>query len=445
LLFGLCNAASTPQPMSPCMEARSTYYNYDSQNNGACQFGVIGGTTLPFANVAAANQAYFNNSMACGECYELSGPSGNVLVVIADECPDDGQNPLCDGKIIHFDLGEQATFNLVAPFAVGVVLEKIKKVSCPVTGNLGVYFVKGTSQYYVAFVVYNHKVGLSLVELQPNGGQYYSMTRVSNQWTYGSNQGPTVSLPYNIRLTGQTGEQLVVSLNTYAELTTASSSVQFMDPVAGFGGSSSGNCPPPLPPDIIYDDFLYNGNGASSNAWSDWSFGTSNNFASTNKPFLGTYCWSSTINGFGGIQLGRTLGITWTGTFTELSFAIRADTAYDSIAVSWGGNNQHSITITTTWTVIILSLTTDLTSPASIGVSGAALTFKNTAGTTSPTIFIDELVFLPADNASYVNPNFPAGSGSTGGGGGGSASALSRVPIFVLLAVLFCFLRGMMA
>ena len=45
--------------------------------------GKIQGTMLGgFVNVGAANEAFFNNSMACGECYEIVGPNGNVTIMV---------------------------------------------------------------------------------------------------------------------------------------------------------------------------------------------------------------------------------------------------------------------------------------------------------------------------------------------------------------------------
>jgi len=41
---------------------------------------------LPFLDIAAANQAFFNNSMACGECYEIYGPDGNATVIVRLIC-----------------------------------------------------------------------------------------------------------------------------------------------------------------------------------------------------------------------------------------------------------------------------------------------------------------------------------------------------------------------
>jgi len=434
LFFFFCSLCLAQLPMSPCMEARSTYYNYVGQQNGACQLGPLGGPMLSgFTNVAAPNQAFFNNSMSCGECYEISGPNGNVTIIVADECPVEG-NPLCAGQMIHFDLGSSSTFSNLADPSLGVILETIKKVSCPVTSNIGVYFVSGTSQYWVGFIVFSHKVGLTLVELQPtSGGAYYPMTRNSNQWEYSS--PPSVSIPYNIRLTGVTGEQLIISLNTYTSGQTVSSTVQFADPSPGFGGGSPTPCSAPLPPDVIYDDYLYNGNGASSNAWSDWSFHVTNNFASTNSPYSGLYCWSSQLSGYGGIQLGRGLPIKWVGEFTSLQFAIRADAPYSDIAVFWGGvSTTYPLSITTTWQVVTLSLTTDLNSPtAGVGASPATLYLQNNAGTATPTIYIDEMVFLPRNNASYVNPAYPpGGDGSTDGSASGH-----RVSLFLLALIPF--------
>jgi len=390
--------------------------------------------------VAAANQAYFNNSYTCGECYQITGPSGTIMVVIADECPVKG-NPLCDGRMIHFDLGEQATFAALAPSSAGTVLEKIVKIACPVTGGFGFKFVPGTSEWYVAFIVYNHKVGITDVELQPtNGSAYYQMDRNSNQWEYNAQGGP-VTTPYNVRLTAITGEQIVVSLDTFTEKTVVPTNDQFADPPTDFGGSTPGACAAPLPPDVIFDDFLYNGNGAPSNAWDDWSFNTQNNFADTKNPYAGTQCWSSKIGGYGGIQLGRTIPITWGGIFTNLQFAIRADTAYSQIALSWGSGQAVTLNINTTWQVMTLSLTSDLDSPAQIGDSvNGPLTLKNNAGTSAPTIYLDEVVFTPRDNASYVNPNYPPGIDSESSA---ITVSISVLPISIFALFVMWILRFM--
>ena len=132
------------------------------------------------------------------------------------------------------------------------------------------------------------------------------------------------------------------------------------------------------------------------------------------------------------------MGIKWHGYFTQLQFAIRADKAFNkTIELYWGTSaaSPYPLDVTTSWQLYTLNLATDLNSPSSLGDGPNPLTFKNTAGTTSPTIYLADMYFLPRNNASFVNKAYPPSQSTSGSGADtttGGASGLQRIPILFL-------------
>lgn len=211
----MCAMGNSNISMSSCTNGRSTYYDYVGfGNNGACSFKALGGTYLPTLNVAAPNELFYNNASHCGECWELTGPKGSVVVMIADMCPADSFNPQCHGDIDHFDLGSTSTFANLAPTTAGDVLMTKRQVACPVNGNVGILLEATSSSTWLGILVYNHKVGITKVELQ-NLGTWYSLPRASyNYWHYSIAQFPNqVTGAFNVRITAQTGDTITIPVS----------------------------------------------------------------------------------------------------------------------------------------------------------------------------------------------------------------------------------------
>jgi hypothetical protein len=382
-------------PMGPCTPGRDTHYDYPTSivpGAGACGFGTLGGPTLPMVDVCAPVLPMFDNATQCGICYQVTGPLGNVIVMVADSCP------VCPtGFDQHMDFGTASTFDEISEEAWGILLTTKRVVACPLTGNVGINTNSGVSSSWLAFIVFNHRVGLSSVAIQWAGSSKISIPRESsNYWTYSGGSG-AIGVPYTVYLTGTTGETISFQVNNLASSTITTSNVQFSDPT-NTAGYSTAACPPPVPSPIIYDDELYVAL-ASSSDWASTSFSVaSSNFAYTTDPANGTNCIQIVLNSYGGLQLQRTIPFTWSGLFTYLTFFARASTAFSKLTLTIensGGTapTPVSLSLTTNWQWFQIPLgSSGLNAPTQIGASNQ-IEFQNNQGSTSPTLYFDNIIF----------------------------------------------------
>lgn len=398
LLFVLPLSLAVSYPMTPCDNGRITFYTYN--NNGMCGFGAIGGPTLPYNYIVAPNEAFYGDGSKCGVCYELTGPNGTVIVQVADMCPVQG-NSLCAGDIDHFDLGpNSATFGQVANPSWGQTIITKRQVACPVTGNVGVRTKEGVSAYWMALLVFNHRVGVSMVQIKDGSGVWRNMTRQPyNYWVY-SPSGAIVA-PFSIQIFSVLNDIVSMSIPSLAAAQVYTSSAQFANPPAGYGGSASGNtpCAAPVPSPIIYDDALFKGQSYSV-AWQDVSYGVTGsiNWGYTVNPKVGAKCMQVTLGGWGAVQLLRTVPFNVTGVFKALSFWGKVDgsASYTKWKVMAEGGGSKQVTLTSTWTQFVLPLnSTGLNAPNPFGGNNRKFQFQNNQATASPTIYMDDIKLVP--------------------------------------------------
>jgi len=193
---------------STCSAGRITYYDYSA---GQCSFGSIGGPTLSYNKIVAPNDAFFGtDGSKCGVCYEVTGPDGTVVVQVVDRCP--AGDVLCSGDMDHFDLGPDAsTFGQIAPVLSGINYISKKEVACPTTGNVGVRTKDGVNAQWMAILVFNHRVGITNVQIE-QGGSYHAMERqIYNYWIY---SGSSLTAPFNVKITSKLGDEIVVSVTS---------------------------------------------------------------------------------------------------------------------------------------------------------------------------------------------------------------------------------------
>lgn len=144
----------------PCGEApaehegEATYYAADGSGN--CSFDASPGDLL----VAALNTADYDGAAACGACAEVDGPGGSVTVRVVDRCPG------CETGDI--DLSQQA-FERIAALSAGRVPVRWRFVPCDVDGPLRYRFKEGSSEFWVAIQVRNHRHGVARLEAQREG------------------------------------------------------------------------------------------------------------------------------------------------------------------------------------------------------------------------------------------------------------------------------------
>lgn len=168
-----------------------TYYSADGSGN--CSFDPSPNDLM----VAAMNDPDYAGSAVCGECVHIKGPSGEVTVRIVDRCPE------CK----HGDLDlSQSAFAKIADPKLGRVTINWTPVACDVQGPISYRFKEGSSQYWTAVQVRNHRYAIAKFEYQ-KAGKWVAVPRESyNYFVEASGMGPG---PYTFRVTDVKGHVLV--------------------------------------------------------------------------------------------------------------------------------------------------------------------------------------------------------------------------------------------
>ncbi len=182
LANGDCRAARAPAT------GEGTYY--DADGTGNCSFAAD-----PSRMVAAINGPDYATAAWCGACVEVTGPSGTVVVRIVDKCPGCASGDL--------DLSREA-FARIAPISAGRVNISWREVACEVSGPLAYQFKDGSSQYWTAIQVRNHRYPIAMLEAREAQGAYRSIPRLDyNYFVQDDGLGPG---PYTLRVTDTRGQ-----------------------------------------------------------------------------------------------------------------------------------------------------------------------------------------------------------------------------------------------
>lgn len=200
-------------PPVPCGTAttftgEATYYTF-ADGSGNCGFPATPGDLM----VAAMNAPQYDHSNVCGMCARITGPSGAVTVRIVDQCP---ECPMGD-----LDLSPQS-FDHLAARALGRVPITWHEVPCDVTGPVDYHFKDGSSQWWTAIQLRNHRHRIAKLEaMTPTGWQ--SITRLDyNYFVAESGLGPG---PYRLRTTDIHGDAITdTGVPSLADADTPSSS-----------------------------------------------------------------------------------------------------------------------------------------------------------------------------------------------------------------------------
>jgi expansin (peptidoglycan-binding protein) len=190
------NACALPFPSGivPLGETQSgvaTYY--DADGSGACGFD----RTPEDLMVAAMNRPQFAGSQVCGACAEVVGPKGTVTVRLVDLCPE------CTAG--HLDLSREA-FRQVAEESAGRVPVEWRLVACAVNGPVQYRYKEGSSQWWTAIQVRNHRLPVARLEIRGHGQEWKELPREAyNYFVDSSGSGAD---PVSVRLTSTTGQIL---------------------------------------------------------------------------------------------------------------------------------------------------------------------------------------------------------------------------------------------
>ncbi|HVJ91285.1 MAG TPA: expansin EXLX1 family cellulose-binding protein [Labilithrix sp.] len=141
----------------------ATYY--DADGSGNCSFA----KSPKDLDVVALALPGYNESAACGACLRVTGPKGDVTVRVVDSCPP------CEGSGIDLDLSAEAFAKIANP-KDGRVSITYQAVSCATTGNLAFHFKDGSSKWWTAIQVRNHRVPIAKLEYK-RGSTWTAMER----------------------------------------------------------------------------------------------------------------------------------------------------------------------------------------------------------------------------------------------------------------------------
>lgn len=201
--------AATGGPLGAERDGIITYYSADGSGN--CSYEASPGDLL----VAAMNQTEYANSAACGTCVRVTGPRGTVRVRIVDRCPE------C--AVGHLDMSESA-FAMVADPRDGRVAVRWQPETCDVRGPVSYRFKEGSSQWWTAIQVRNHRVPVRSLEARV-GSDWVALERQEyNYFVASSGLGPG---PYVLRVTAQDGRQFVDENIALADATVVPGHGQF--------------------------------------------------------------------------------------------------------------------------------------------------------------------------------------------------------------------------
>jgi len=168
-----------------------TYYG--ATGEGACSFDASSNRM-----VAAMNHTDYAGSAACGEYVTVTGPNGTVTVRITDVCPE------CAAGDI--DLSAEA-FAMIADPVAGRVPITWHVVAAELSGPVQYRYKEGSTRYWTALQVRNHRLPIAKLEILPSGSSsWIEVQRTDyNYFVY-----PTTieSGSLQVRITASTGATL---------------------------------------------------------------------------------------------------------------------------------------------------------------------------------------------------------------------------------------------
>ena len=180
---GNVNTAIDPD----CTEVRFT--RYGASDRGWCGFDrelailpdfVRQGLTFAMAEPWNGGSYGGAPGEGCGECWEISNSWATQIVMMHDLCPIEG-NPVCAGEMLHFDLSLEADESLETDGGGAAV---VRRVPCPVTGNIHVQIGDWNQWGYLKVAFVNHRIPIryAAVRATPDGS-WIPLERDLGRWS----------------------------------------------------------------------------------------------------------------------------------------------------------------------------------------------------------------------------------------------------------------------
>ncbi|MDJ0752879.1 MAG: expansin EXLX1 family cellulose-binding protein [Ardenticatenaceae bacterium] len=198
------NPATETIPFDVERSGNATYY-WEADGSGNCLFD-----SLPEPQyVAAMNRQDYNSpqingqnfptATMCGAFAEVTGRKGTIIVQIVDQCPDAG----CVRG--HLDLSPEA-FAEIDDIPLGFVPITWQFVSPPMDGPIKFRYKDGSSQWWTAVQIQNHRNPIATVEVQ-KGGNWVNLER--QDWNYFLDSSGFGQGFHTFRVTDVFGNQLI--------------------------------------------------------------------------------------------------------------------------------------------------------------------------------------------------------------------------------------------
>ncbi len=265
---------------------------------------------------------------ACGECWEVDTLVGTQVVMVHDLCPIEG-NTLCAGGHFHFDVSLETAQVLGGGGWLGEAA--LRRVPCPVTGNIHARVSDRNQWGYLKIAFFNHRFPIRTVEYRDVGGEeWVPLERCLARWctaettTTFAEGGPGAVF----RLTSASGETVT---GTEA-LTYAMADESVLDTGAQFAEVAlAGAACEFVPPGDVYDEGWGGIDGVrwEANAWGNASLSE-----------ITEDCANASASCFliSNLQGGDGVNVTYrnsfpTTTFSRLSLQLRARTGSGEVQV----------------------------------------------------------------------------------------------------------------
>jgi expansin len=158
---------------------------------------------------AAMNKSQYDNSNACGSYVEITrkGTTKKVVVKILDQCPECPKG--------NIDLSKSAFLKL-GTAVEGRIPITWKYIAQPNTSNIAVRAKEGSSRFYLAMQIRNHRYMIKKLEIKNAKGVYTNAVRQSYNYfldTNGVFDGNGPDGPYDIRITDVSGNVVTTKVN----------------------------------------------------------------------------------------------------------------------------------------------------------------------------------------------------------------------------------------
>lgn len=169
----------------------------------------------------AMNHEQYAGSNSCGTCVRILGPKGEVILKVADECPE------C--KFGDIDL-TTAVYPQIAELKDGRVKIKWQYVPCPSAKDIVLLFAPGSGPYYFKVQVRDSFYPIAKLEYRKSNGTFDIISRVVYNYFVkqeGIDENKLKAGPYHFRFTSSTGQVIEADSIVFSTTSQVHTGVQF--------------------------------------------------------------------------------------------------------------------------------------------------------------------------------------------------------------------------